>query len=425
VKKTAEKLPGRHKARPTVEWREELKIRDKAKQLEGLVQGMPEYKEPEKLAKWEKSGKIWERKCDSTKRKRGEKVAQTSDSPLANLKPTNRTPKESQQREDDEKLEEMTKGTFKINLKPVAQRFNSWRGKKSFEKSSDSDPKTASKKVESEPTPAWKKQKKKSDSPKEENKKENKKLETMKKEDWGEESPSCLKKTETMLITTNRNRDGELPKMSVIPTVEDTSTDYGPKVNRQLKRSRSLGGIPQKRTEKYVIKIINFVAIKVLVEEEEEVFTEEEVEEIKPRRVRSQRKVSLEKAPPSPCLHLPSPRLPIEPAFLPQGPDYEESPNLVTVRGLEPANARVTIQPPAPLNLPLKGTKVEVLQAEVKRKKSPCYAPKRKVILDEYPDEVSPRRRIRPEVSVTPFKLSSQKENCVTRALLKDYTSRT
>merc|ERR1712130_896366 len=108
------------------------------------------------------------------------------------------------------------------------------------------------------------------------------------------------------------------------------------------------------------------------------------------------------------------------------GPDFEESPILVTVRGLEPANARLSIQPPAPLNPPLKGYKVEVLQAEIKRKKSAvCYAPKRKVILDEYPDEVSPRRRIRPEVSVTPFKLSSQKENCVTRALLKDYTSRT
>ena len=69
-----------------------------------------------------------------------------------------------------------------------------------------------------------------------------------------------------------------------------------------------MGGIPQKRTEKYVIKIINFVAIKVtdvimimitlvalkvLVEEEEEVYTEEEVEEIKPRRVPSQRKVPI------------------------------------------------------------------------------------------------------------------------------------
>ena len=30
----------------------------------------------------------------------------------------------------------------------------------------------------------------------------------------------------------------------------------------------------------------------------------------------------------------------------------------------------------------------QVLQAEVKKKKAPCYAPKRKVILDEYPDEV-------------------------------------
>ena len=29
---------GRHKARPTVDWREEMKIRDKAKQMEGLVQ---------------------------------------------------------------------------------------------------------------------------------------------------------------------------------------------------------------------------------------------------------------------------------------------------------------------------------------------------------------------------------------------------
>ena len=62
-------------------------------------------------------------------------------------------------------------------------------------------------KIECEPTPAWKKQKKKGDFPKDsKDPKETKKLETMKKEEWGEESPSCLKKTETMLITTNRNR---------------------------------------------------------------------------------------------------------------------------------------------------------------------------------------------------------------------------
>jgi len=415
VKKTAEKLPGRHKARPTVDWREEMKIRDKAKQMEGLVQGIPEYKEPEKLAKWEKSGKIWERKCDSTKRKKGEKVAQTPDPPLVTLKPTNRAPKEILKKEEDEKQEDLSKGTFKINLRPVAQRFNSWRGKKTFEKSPDSNPATASKKTEPDPTPAWKKQKKKAgDAQSRTNS-----TETKKKDNWQEESPACPKKTETMLITTNRNRDGELPKMSVIPTVEDTSNE--PKGMHKLKRSRSLGGIPQKRTEKYVIKIINFVAIKVLVEEEEEVFTEEEVEEITPRRDPSQRKVSPERTPP----RLPSPQLPEE-AFLPQGPDFELSPLLPSSRGeLETANARITVQPPAPMNLPLRGVKPEVLQAEVKRKISPCYAPKRKVILEEFPDEVCPRRRIRPEVTVTPFKLSSQKENCVTRALLKDYTNRT
>ena len=54
-------------------------------------------------------------------------------------------------------------------------------------------------KVESDPTPAWKKQKKKP--------KENSTSFEKKKPEWEEEeSPNCLKKTETMLITTNRNR---------------------------------------------------------------------------------------------------------------------------------------------------------------------------------------------------------------------------
>ena len=54
-------------------------------------------------------------------------------------------------------------------------------------------------KVETDPTPAWKKQKKKP--------KENSTSFEKKKPEWEEEeSPNCLKKTETMLITTNRNR---------------------------------------------------------------------------------------------------------------------------------------------------------------------------------------------------------------------------
>ena len=54
-------------------------------------------------------------------------------------------------------------------------------------------------KVETDPTPAWKKQKKKA--------KENSTSFEKKKPEWEEEeSPNCLKKTETMLITTNRNR---------------------------------------------------------------------------------------------------------------------------------------------------------------------------------------------------------------------------
>ena len=111
----------------------------------------------------------------------------------------------------------------------ITSRFNSWRGKKTFEKSPDSNPTTASKKVEldslwhpnidhsgpdaflenrsfikaeSDPTPAWKKQKKKAvDAQSRTNSREAKK-----KDNWQEESPACPKKTETMLITTNRNR---------------------------------------------------------------------------------------------------------------------------------------------------------------------------------------------------------------------------
>ena len=127
--------------------------------------------------------------------------------------------------------------------------------------------------------------------------------------------------------------------MSVIPTVEDTSTDYGPKVSQRFIPSSYLfimvqsisflsilfyhypiKGQPAVETEPVFggnsseadgeicdkdhqlcgyqgarddeeTKSPQCFAFKVLVEEEEEVFTEEEVEEIKPRRVRSQRKV--------------------------------------------------------------------------------------------------------------------------------------
>ena len=95
------------------------------------------------------------------------------------------------------------------------------------------------------------------------------------------DSPQSVKKTEKLIIKTGGNDDHR--KMSVIPVLEEEG------MQKKVKRSKSLQ--PQKRTEKYVIKIINFVAIKVLVEEEEELFTEEEVEEIKPR-TRSVRKVT-------------------------------------------------------------------------------------------------------------------------------------
>ena len=283
-----------------------MKLRDKAKQVEGLVEGMPQYKEPEEEKKWEKGGGKsgrWERKGDSTKKKdldkRKEKTAMAF-----NLKPASNRDTKDKPIDAEEKKEE---SSFKLNLKPVTQRFNSWRGKKCFEKV-DSDPSvTPSWKIQSEKSttkavdntlkkpfdkdtpkpviPAWKRHKNREDSmtptSQEGSPAERFKRAKATQNCSDTDSPQSLKKTEKLIIRTGGNDDHR--KMSVIPVVEEEG------MHKKVKRSKSLQ--PQKRIEKYVIKTINFVAIKVLVEEEEEVFTEEEVEEIKPRS-RSVRKVS-------------------------------------------------------------------------------------------------------------------------------------
>ena len=114
--KTKSEIPKKLEAPPppkknycaSVDWREELKNRDKAKQLEalaGFTMGMPDYKEPEPTVeeqkqtplenKWTKTGKRWEK---------------------VNLKPTIK-PAETGKANSAEKQ-------LKINLKPVNKKNN-------------------------------------------------------------------------------------------------------------------------------------------------------------------------------------------------------------------------------------------------------------------------------------------------------------
>ena len=150
---------------------------------------------------------------------------------------------------EEEDNEEANKAAFKVNLKPVTQSFNSWRGVKTFKKT-NVDP--------SAPVPA----------------------------------------TESSKIASTRETNSpeklspfhRLHKTSTVSDIEDKNI---PK-RRFLKRSKSVNfdSKPQKKKEKFVIQIINFVAIKVLVEEDEEEIKPEPIMEVMEEpRVRTPRKV--------------------------------------------------------------------------------------------------------------------------------------
>ena len=150
---------------------------------------------------------------------------------------------------EEEENEEANKAAFKVNLKPVTQSRNSWQGVKTFKKT-NVDP--------SAPVPAT----------------ESSKVASIRE-----------KNTPEKLSPFHRLR-----KTSTVSDIEDKNI---PK-RRFLKRSKSVNfdSKPQKKKEKFIIQIINFVAIKVLVEEdEEEIKPEPIVEVVEEPRVRTPRKV--------------------------------------------------------------------------------------------------------------------------------------
>ena len=193
------------------------------------------FQEPEnekKEKQWERAGKIWEKK-------------KIENNLVGSLKPSS---KRKEQNIQDEKKEETNEALNKVKLKPVASIvLNGWRGLKS-----------------------WKKTEKEPASP------EVKQQTTKETEDKIKNTDS--KESKTKIKRSYSVNFGKTPKTPETVTEEKKNP---------LKRSNSITveSKPKKRTEKYVIKIINFVAIKVIVEEEEE-------EQPLPR-VRSIRKVEL------------------------------------------------------------------------------------------------------------------------------------
>merc|ERR1712113_127647 len=90
-------IPRKKKYNASVDWREELKNRDKAKQLEalkGYKMGMPDYKEPEK----EKEKKVpVDNKWGKSSKNKWERI---------NLKPTARPEEKKKDKDTANKVEE-------------------------------------------------------------------------------------------------------------------------------------------------------------------------------------------------------------------------------------------------------------------------------------------------------------------------------
>ena len=150
---------------------------------------------------------------------------------------------------EEEDNEEANKAAFKVNLKPVTQSLNSWRGVKTYKKT-NVDP--------SAPVPAPESSK----------------------------TTSLREKNSPERVSPFHR----LRKTSTVSDIEDKNTNK----RRFLKRSKSVNfdSKPQKKKETFVIKIINYVAIKVLVEEDEEEIKPEPIAEVvEEPRVRTPRKV--------------------------------------------------------------------------------------------------------------------------------------
>ena len=346
-------MPKKKKYNASVDWREELKNRDKAKQLEALKNykiGTPDYKEPEKEAENEEKPKIVDNKWEKSKAK-WERIK---------LKPTNRQeskPKEKESVANDE--------PFKINLRPV----------------------------------------------------NNGRIKTSKNE---EKVDRILRKDDKSEIVNEVNSNKIVSRRNSVQLQEEKSKPSRTKPKRQQQQEAT-------DDKKYVIKVINFVAIKVPVEESPPA----------PRKRNLERKPS-QKKPPIPKTKPPS---------LPKEDDLQETICNAEVCQTENFNAEVAqmLQNDFDERLKtelLKNILTEIIKdnemakaSVVKEKVQMCpkpktptkpkdeksfdekyFKPRRRKIIDYIPEPVTLYKRS-DDIDVAPIKFSSSADNYVTKSL--------
>ena len=336
-------VPKKKKYNASVDWREELKNREKAKQLEalkGFKMGMPDYKEPEKEKEEQEKEPIEDSKWGKSSRNKWERVK---------LKPAVRHEEKTKVKETVAKSDE----PFKINLRPVSDR-------------------------------------------------------------------KVIKPEESKTATVEKKQD-----------IKETNVDMKGIKDKPSSRRNSMQPKEEKAKVKtknskqddkqYIIKVINFVAIKVPVESSPS----------PPRRKKIERKNSTKK-PPIPKEKPPS--LPIE----------DEIPEVFVAQEYELDGVDLEIASilEENFNSDLKNHLIEIIKeselkkANVRKEKvqvcpkpkvpNKCkdeksfdekyFKPRRRKILDYFPEAIPiPRRK--EEIMVEPLKFSSISDNCITKSL--------
>ena len=367
-------VPKKKKYNSSVDWREELKNRDRAKQLEDLKRykvGMPDYKEPEKEKEEEEnaSDNKWEMKTKTNWKR-------------ISLKPTNRPEEMKKEKDSSSKPDE----PFKVSLRPVRDR------KKNRGDESSSD--ISTNQIE----------------------KESRLLQNNSKEEFNKERQDKKEKATslTKICPNNANKEKVLSRRNSIQKQEEKET--ATKLNSKKKATQD---------QQYVIKVINFVAIKVPVEENKS----------QPRKKKIERKPSTREKPPIPKE---------KPPALPRDTlDFSETNELESFE-YEIANALESQADDELNNGYLKDLLIEIIRdnpnlstADVKKAKVQIcpkpkqstrqkdgqtfedryFKPKRKKIIDYIPETIPPTLRKQEDISIQPMKFSSVSDNCVTKSL--------
>ena len=383
-------LPKKKNYTTHVDWREELRNRDKARQLrelKGFKIGTPDYKEPEKEKEETASPKVEDNKWGKTAEDKWQRLK---------LKPT---VKSQEKIKDKEELK--SDDPFKINLKPVTERNKDQaqsqlvstpkrKNKSKFNFPSKEDNYTAREfeKLSQSPTV----------------KTRNKVKSNFIKE--VDESKPINNKD----ITSKKNekkKPAEL-KNNLLNKSKDPSTDFSD-------------------DKKYIIKVINFVAIKVAVDKTPP-----------PRRRKSERKKSDEKPPipksRPPCL----PELEVPEVSVAEECELEDiDQELVQIINsdfeerlkteifdeifieiikdnpdFKTAKSRREVVQTCPKPKPKSVYKMK----DEKSFDEKYFRPRRKKILDYIPENL-PKLNKREDVNIQPMKFSSASENCVTKSL--------